>query len=219
MNYIWNEYSVDNTYCLARKDFSPYLECLNTQVIAREVNALFRFGSIFQCLMNHIQEDNDKKKELSLLFHILANYDLLSGLTELDIYMMMQEEVILAGYYGEKNKVIYESLSLHQKYILLKYMEQRRRCKSRKGYIGASASELLGAVLYYSCKSNYLLIFIPFKKDEKSAENSDCTFESLYQLWKSLFLDYWTEIEDVWKNHFGIIGFDSSMHIGELQLI
>lgn len=219
MSYIWDDYSVENIYYLAQKDFSPYMECLNTQTAGREVNGMFRFAGIFDRLVESWRDGVKEKEEISLLFHILANYDRLSGLTETDICMILQEEMIIKGLYGIRNKTLYERLNTHQKYIILKYKEQKRICSSRKVYACESASELLHAVFYYSCKSEYLLIFIPHEKKEKSAEGSECTFEELYELWKSLFLDYWTEIETVWKRHFGVIGFESSMRIGEVQLI
>lgn len=219
MSYIWDDYSVENTYYLAERDFSPYMECMNTQTAGREVNGLFRFDCVFDRLTEFWKEGVKEREEISILFHILANYDLLSGLTEMDICMILQEEMILTGYYGTGSRTLYERLNTHQKYTLLHYMEKRRRCGSRKTYAYEAASELLHGGLYYSCKSEYLLIFIPHEKREKSAEGSECTFEELYELWKSLFFDYWTEIEAVWKRHFGVIGFDSSMRMGEIQLI
>ncbi len=219
MNYIFDDYSVDNTYCLALNNFSPYAECLNTDGAEREVNGLFRFSDIFKRLAGYLEERMDISDEISVLFHILANYDLLSGMTEMDIHMILWEEMIQGGYCGDRDRELYEKLNAHQKYIILKYMEDRRRCDFRKSYAYEAARKLLSAVFYYSCERECLLIFIPLAKEEKSGEDSECTCGELYELWKSMFLDYHMKAEAVWEKHFGIIGYENVMTIGSLQLI
>lgn len=219
MSYLWDGYSVDLTYCLAEKEFSPYAECLSVHSREREVNGLFRFGHIFSRLERHREGKDGEKEAVSLLFHILANYDFLSGVTKQDISMGMQEEMILQEYYGSRIRTLYGKLARHQKYVVLKYMEKRRVSQGRKGYAFEAACELLGGILYYSCKSRCLLIFIPAARGDKSGEDGGCTCEEVYELWKDLFLDYWMEIEPVWRRHFGIIGCDSTMRIGNLQIL
>ncbi len=219
MTYIFDNYSVDNAYRLALNNFSPYAECLNTQGLEREVNGLFRFSDIFKELAGYLEGGKDRSEEISLLFHILANYDLLSGMTGMDIHMILWEEMIQGGYCGDRNKDLYEKLSNHQKYIILKYFEHRRQSNIRRSYAYEAGRELLDAMFYYSCAKECLLIFIPFAKKEKSAEDSECTYGELYELWRSMFLDYWVKDKAVWEKHFGVIGFESLMTIGELQLI
>ena len=91
--------------------------------------------------------------------------------------------------------------------------------QGRNGYAFEAALELLRGMLYYSCKSRCLLIFISAARDDKCGEDGGCTYEEVYELWKELFLDHWMEIEPVWRRHFGIIGCDSTMRIGELQIL
>ncbi len=219
MSYLWDEYSVDLTYCLAEKDFSPYAECLSVHSGEREINGLFRFGHIFSRLAKHMEGNDGEKEAISLLFHILANYDFLSGVTERDICISMQEEAILRGDYGSRIRELYGKLGRHQKYVTLKYMEKKRVSQGRKGYAFEAAREMLRGILYYSCKSRCLLIFIPAARGDKSGEDGGCTCEEVYELWKALFLDHWMEIEPVWGRHFGIIGCDNTMRIGELQIL
>lgn len=223
MSYIFESYSLDREYRLALKDFSPYIECMDITRPVREVNGLFRFGSIFLSVLDKMQEDEiadgSYRQEISILFHLLANLDFLSGLTRTDLCMLLREEEILTNSYGRQVRKLYEDLSQRQKYVCLAYMELRRQCHAIKGYACEAMRELLDAVMYYSEKKDQLYIWIPHAAEAKSASDSNCTYEQLYELLACLFLDYWLTVQTVWGRHLGIVDFEQTMKTGEFQIL
>lgn len=88
MSYLWDGYSVDLTYCLAEKEFSPYAECLSVHSREREVNGLFRFGHIFSRLERHREGKDGEKEAVSLLFQCPSFSDTLATSAPLVIAML-----------------------------------------------------------------------------------------------------------------------------------
>ena len=67
-------------------------------------------------------------------------------------------------------------------------MEKSRVSQGRKGYAFEAACELLGGILYYSCKSCCLLIFIPAARGDKAGKTADVLVRKCMNCGKICFL-------------------------------
>ncbi len=222
MSYLFERYSTVLEYRLALQDVSPYMECTDTAGTVRKINGLFRFGTMFTRIVKRMQQEGIEEAScrapINVLFHLLANLDLISGLTQMDINMLLREEEILSERYGQQAKELYQGLSSDQKYCCLRYMQLRRQSGIRKSYAYEAMQKLLDAVFYYSEQKEKLYIWIPHEKEAQSAP-AGLSCGQLYRLLACLFLDYWMPVQAVWGKPFGVIGSRQSIRIGEFQIL
>ena len=184
---------------MAEKVFSPYIEVLNGFEKVVEVNWRIRFINFFNKLYQYQGKENYEKenyeKEIDIIFHILAIIDDYSGITAAELKNYILEDEVTHGCYGEKARTLYVQVN-NQKpedgFCILKYLQL------------AIVSRI------HTTNVNHVVVFIA---EEKSDFN-----EKKLELLKELLLDFWVDIEVVWREPYGVVGDGETMKINHITV-
>lgn len=223
MSYISDGYNVSKRFELETRDFSPYVECLQNNKSITMVNGLFRFADIIQRLLTAMEEENlhEEKYKItfSTLFHILANYDFLSGICKNDIECMRIENDILNGMYGKKVVEFYYDLNFQGKIRLLESIKKRKDAIGRNSYIFDILRIFMHSDLqFYSEMSDEFIIYIPMNSNDIHPFCKSMNNESVFNILKYLFFDVYQQFRVVWQVPMGIVDFDETMYIDNIQI-
>lgn len=211
MSYIWENYSVTKNFELAKKNFVPYTEVFNASGDNVKVNILYRFASVFNSMsdviVNDILKNGVKEDKYSnILFHLLANIDFYSGITEKDCELMLIDSEIKHEIYGVDVQ-LYNKLIFRHKYKLLSYMFIKKIEKNRKCLFFDCLNELFDMTVYYSKFEDTYIIQIWSEQNIEFGEKSKYSALQLFEIVKEMLCDYWLKIEVYWNNPIGIIGY------------
>lgn len=223
MSYISDNYNVSKRFELESKNFSPYIECWQNNQSVATVNGLFRFADIIQTLVSTIDIEKVQEKEysdaFSTLFHILANYDFLSGLCKNDLENLVIEKDILQGMLGSKVTEFYHDLDFHGKIRLLELIKKRNISVGRKCYAHDALRTFLGSELQYYAESvDEIIYYIPLESKAKNQFCRNMDNENVYEVLGYLFFDLHQKHRAIWTIPMGIIDFEETMRIDNIQI-
>jgi hypothetical protein len=191
-------------------------EYLNERVLGESilVNPYYRYGSIFDALLG---ESTDAHPELrEVLFDILAHYltelDLREGLCRDEYYAGFLKEDIEAGICGRENA---ERLRRFPKrllrFVLSGLLSLYRTGTSMPMFAGLLRTMYPHAIVYLDVRDvRELLIYAGEKKTPD--------LEAQLALLCDLFVPADYDIKLFWDRHFGLIGVDETMEIGEIMM-
>lgn len=228
MNYIWEvflkakelEISIRDITFRQAENPSPYTEValgdlnpihIDNQV---EVNPYYRYSSIFHSLIEgELKEYPEIKNVLfDILIHFLGELDILQGLSKKDYYRLFLWEDIKKNVYGRTYIDAAEIFSFKQKSVLLKNMGKLYLLGPSMELLRLLMKELYPDSLLYSDKidKKVLLVYIGKKQTQE--------LQKQMQFILGLFVTLDYELELFWDMHFGIIGVEETMQIGEFTI-
>lgn len=227
-NYLWylltNFIEIENKkiFFTIPKQISPYIE-LNIESMNAfldedleiEVNPLLRFENIFAGITkpDAREETQQLRKFLAnLIFHYLGKIDLYTGQNKKDIIVKEIVRNIKKGCYGGANSELYKSFKEFEKYIVADII-----CAmyGQLGMIDAfkKAIKLIfkDSIVYDKLSSNTnLVLYLNYPETEDN--------ENKVKFMQEIFLPLGLELDIFWVNHFGVIGVDRTLLIGQIAV-
>ena len=222
MSYIWEFLKENNNLAnfVVKKSFCPYVEVFSDNPEEISVNPLLRFSEIFNALDqiftgNHptdeLNEGNERdtlSREHQESFHcVILNY-----LAMLDKSFGLNYRQMLIEKYEELKKLsINEQLSIKEQNIFL-YLVASKLLKQDQSYFTEAVERLFSTHLlkFEESSSTYFLYIGERKTDYNSTK---------YELLKLMFWDRNLKLRTYWEYHYGIIGNNRTMLIGNMQIV
>ncbi len=227
MNYIWDiviqakedGYKKSELFWKQGKDVSPYYEqsfsSLNQLHIVEEqveINVLTRFEKLFSgYLHDGFLENNEFKKYFyDLVVHFLCEIDLGKGISKESIYLRELEGDILAGIYGINIREGYKAIPKCNNVLPL-LLNQIRLGASLRIFREAIKRVYSNSFVYQTHdEPERILVYLGIKKTEDEMKK--------YNFIETMFLPIEYSSKVFWEHHFGIIGVDATLNLGEIQL-
>jgi hypothetical protein len=196
---------------------SPYMEVayeeLNRNYISNapvEVNAYYRFSSVFDNVLNELSDYPELQEYLfDILMHYMAEINIREGLNKAEYLSIFLNNDVIAGKFGEHFKEIFQTFSLAQ----LRFIKE---CMIRLYSLGASIA-LFKAVmrqvypksLIYldTVDSRDLLVYIGKKETPELRRQIDFILH--------LFVAFDYVVHLFWAQHFGIFGVNETLELDE----
>ena len=228
MNYLWEvllqakKQGIDSQdlYFVVPNSFSAYLEVsysfLNQEQIEQtiEINPYYRFYDIFKQLYEpNVTEFPYLRKSLTnLLFHQLAQNDILSGLTREEYYKKLLYQDLKNGAYGEDARTAMLLFEREEREIILSGLLRQYRTGSSLDIFKDMMEDLIpNNIVYHSNEHFYeILIYVGMKKEKKITAKIDFLVQ--------MFIDFTYHVNIYYEYHFGIIGIEETMKIDELMM-
>lgn len=231
-NYLWypltNFVEIDNCKLkfIVSQVISPYIE-LNMEDINKidedsfleekiiDINPLLRFQELFFKLERTDLKDYNKEiKELltNIIFHLIGRIDLYTGQNKKDIIVKEIVKDIKNGAFGKEIKNFFKSFKEYEKYIvadvLYSMYNQFGLIESFKKAFKLIFSD---SIIYDNISSTTnLVIYLNYSRNKNNLNK--------VKVLKELFLPLGLEIDLFWINHFGVIGVNSTMRIGQIAV-
>lgn len=210
---------------------SPYLE-LNTKsityldnelekqgIIDIEINPYMRFNGIFQYLLHseyeEIADTNDdilRKALTNILLHLLGELDLYLGQNKKDIIVKQMTKDIVNGSFGQDMTQMFDIFKKYEKHILVDLLyDTYNSLDILEAFKKAIKKIFKHSIIYDKISSNTnLVIYINLPKTDENVKKVEFI--------KNLFLPVGLELDVFWEYHFGVIGVDITMMIGEIAV-
>ena len=117
------------------------------------------------------------------------------------------------GCYGKKARTLYVQVN-NQKpedgFCILKYLQLAIELKQQNNLFFVALAELFSVSRIHTTNVNHVVVFIA---EEKSDFN-----EKKLELLKELLLDFWVDIEVVWREPYGEVGEGETMKIKHITV-
>ena len=229
MNYMWEALLQGEEQGIAKEDIwftpartaNPYREVFfkdfNKSTLSGEpvdVNAYYRYGDILGLLLN---EDIDCWPEIqSALFNLLAHYlsemDLRSGLCRAEYYACFLREDIECGHFGPKYTEVLSSFpKAQERFVLFDLLKLYRVGPSLRVFAQLLRELYPRSIVYFdTCGRREILIYIGKAKNSVLEKQIDTLCD--------LFLPINLKIHIFWELHFGLIGVNETLEIGDVMI-
>lgn len=184
---------------------APYFEVQSERNNEIEVNVWKRFYKIFGNL-TFLQEKDEKNKVFyeyfNIMLHILGKIDLLAGLNKKYIYMEFIERNL-------NNINIFNS---DEKYIIINNLLELYQNGNYLELFQKTIKEIFVNYYFYDRKeTNEFILYLSISESEES--------KSKVEFIKNMFFPFDLKLTVCFYYHFGIIGVDKTMEIGEIRII
>ena len=230
MNYLWEvivmayaqEIPRQSIRFLVAKNYSAYMEISNvflnqqqlTDGYTVEVNPYYRFFDIFREIYGPEIKEFPKLREslTNLVFHLLAENDVLSGMTKEEYYKKLLYQDLKQKAFGETAAEAICFLNQQEREIVLSGLLRQYQTGSSLDIFNDMIQELIPNNIIYRSNENFyeILVYIGAKK-EKSIT---CKMDFLIKM----FVDLPYHVDIYYQHHFGIIGVDTTMKIDQIAL-
>lgn len=230
MNYLWevliqakNEgVSAEHIRFMMPRIFSAYMEISNVFINQGsvggesriEINPYYRFYDIFKdlCQPDYEQGEELQNSLFNLIMHQLAENDVLSGMTREEYHKALLLQDILEGRNGWLAQSAISLFSIDEKQVILSGMLRQYLTGCSIDLFREMMTALIPEHIVYhnNEKTSEVLIYIGRKKTE--------TLEKKLQFLVAAFLDLSGVVDIYYEYHFGIIGVEETMCIGELAI-
>ena len=229
MNCIWeialkaqkSGYNLEDLRFINSENPSPYTEStfdfLNADMIENsivEVNPLYRFANELGEVFLPDVKGYEKVREifLDVIMHYIAVWDLMSGTDKKELRAMYILKEIEEGKFLKSIRKTLFSLGFEKSKRIVFCLLDLYECKDYITIFRKALRELYPKANLYNHSEN-LRKFTIFTGVDKTKEDME-----RMEMLKKLFLPISYEMEIFWKHHFGIIGVDESMRIGETAI-
>ncbi len=227
MNYIWDivlqakedGYKKSDLFWEQGKDVSPYYEqsfsVLNQLHITDnhiEINALARFEKLFDRFLHDgfLENTEFKRYFYDLVIHFLCEIDLGKGISKENIYLKELEQDILMGVYGIEVQENYKAIPKTCNVLPL-LLKQIRTNASFSGFREALKRVYPDSFVYQTHdEPEQILVYLGMKKTEHELQK--------YNFIETMFLPIVYRTKVFWEHHFGVMGVDATLTLGEIQL-
>lgn len=203
-------------------DFSAYMEVscpyLNQDTLddlpAIEVNPYYRFYSIFKDLYcpEMTEYPQSRKSLTNLIFHQLAENDVISGMTKETYYKKLLFEDFINNLYGSAAMAAMELFNRDEREIILSGILRQYETGSSLDIFKDMMEELIPKNIVYRNNDNFheIMVFI--------GQKSSKTIASKLELLIQMFVEIPYTVDIYYEYHFGIIGFDETLEIDEIAI-
>lgn len=225
MNYIWDillrarsqGFSDSDVFFCQAKDCSPWYEqsfsCLNETQIATphiEINTLYRFSSIFQELLHEETRTELREYLLDVAVHILADRELLSGLSSQDFYVQKLMLEMRSGALGEGFARMCSAFSYDEQRKLASLLLLQFQIGSTLSIFQKAVTQFYPDCLIYQVKNEPEVILLYLGLPASEAPR-------IYAL-QEMFLPVQYKLRVFWEPHFGVIGVEATMHTDHIEI-
>ena len=178
------------------------------------VNAYYRFYSIFKDMFLPDRKEFPALRDslANLILHMLAQNDMLSGMTKDDFYRKMLAREVVQGGFGETARDVFLDMDREEQEVLLGGWLRSFRVGSALPIFLDMVHGLVDDSIVY-CNNDdreEILVYTPLKKERK--------LERRMAFLVDTFLDIKYHVEIFYEHHFGIIGIEETMRIGETAI-
>lgn len=230
MNFLWEvmiqaereRIPVEKLRFCIPKVFSAYLEVSNPFINQSslelepyiEVNPYYRFYDIFKELYQpDYQQGEDLRSGLVNLFiHQLAENDVLSGMTKEEYYKSLMLKDISRGKNGRLAQNIASLFNIGEQQVILSGLLRQYRTGCSIDLFREMMKALIpnNIVYHNNDRQREVLIYIGEKKRD--------TLEKKLRFLVCGFLDLAAYVDIYYEYHFGIIGVEETMIIGDIAI-
>ena len=225
MNYVWEILLRAQECGLEKKDlfftqarqFSPWYEqafsCINENEVCEsviELNTLCRFSAIFQSLLFHQNRPQLSAYLLDLAVHLLAEAELLTGLTVQDYYVQKLTGDIAGCCFGPDVAQTFQQAPAGQQRAIAQMLLRQYQLGSSLLMFRRALTAIYPECMLYQLREepDALLLYM----------GRPATEASLLQMLAELFLPITYTLRVFWEHHFGVIGVEATMQMDELEL-
>lgn len=228
MSYIWEVLMEARKAGVPKKDirflmaerYSPYTElsnkCINAGNFERdvEINPYYRFYEIFKDLFHaDYREDKEFRDTLfDIAVHFLAEIDRMRGMNKKEYYIRFILREIEAGEFGSRMRDRFRLFKEEEKELLALNILRLYETGGMLCPLEASVRGIFKkSLLYQNSKAKNELIFYI---DRERSETEEAKLEFIQEM----FLPVTFRTQVYWNDHFGIIGVDETMEIGNIAI-
>ena len=230
MNYLWEVLlgarkqgiAEDGIRFTMAKEYSAYMEVSNQflnqkemeegQVV--EVNPYYRFYDIFKELYQPEMKEYTRLRDslTNLVFHQLAENDVLSGLTREEYYKKLLYRDLMEGAYGMEARTAVGMLDRDEREIVLSGLLRQYQTGSSLDIFKDMMEALVPRNIVYHSNENFyeIFVYVGGKKDRKTEIKINFLLQMFIELPYCVDLYY--------EHHFGILGVEETMRIDEITL-
>lgn len=230
MNYLWEvmlkakemgiqerdiQFQVSRTYSAYMEVSYPYMnqDTLGDNTVV-EINPYFRFYSIFKNLYQPDMNEYPKSRKslTNLIFHQLAENDVVSGMTKEAFYKKMLFQDFVDNMYGPMAMASMNLFDRNEREIILSGLLRQYETGSSLDIFKDMMEELVANNIVYRNNDNFheIMVYIGQKYDKTVAAKMDHLIQ--------LFVEIPYTVEIYYEYHFGIIGIDETMRIDEIAI-
>lgn len=230
MNYLWEILLQAKTQGIEEKDihfrqarsYSPYIElaeeCLNIKRLEEpcyvELNPNYRFQKVFQELFHPEVTDYPalRKGLFQLLIHQIGENDIRAGMTREEYYKKLLGRSFADGDYGADKKEAYFLFQGEDREILLEgLLTLYREGDSIELFRRVMTALIPRCIVYASNDDPYeILVYVGARQREELEKKVNFVIEQ--------FLNIRYQPELYYEYHFGIIGMEETMQVGEIAI-
>jgi hypothetical protein len=229
MNYMWeallrgNDLGIpeEGIRFVPSKTANPYREVFFEDLNAGltdpgpvDVNAYYRYGAVFGPLLDEIMDGSPGLR--GTLFDILAHYvtrlDLRQGLCRAEYYSKFLREDISEGVFGRLNMLRLPCFAEPQTRLVLAALLRMYKVGASMKLFAALLRELYpDSIVYFDTEyGRELLLYIGQKETPELCGQLD--------LLRDMFVPADYDVKLFWDMHFGLIGTDETMEIGQFMM-
>lgn len=203
------------------KEYSPYYEQSFSDINQKqtngsklEINGFFRFGKIFGELLNVNDTEAPELKEylFDILMHYLTEIDFRKGVSRREIYITKICQEVSVGNYGNIVADQFAQLQQNLQHGLSDLLlTQFQTGSSVLLFSGAIRLIFPDAIVYKNnLNIKQLLVYLGER------EGKDVTRR--YEMVKSLFLPLGYSLRVFYEHHFGVLGVNETLKLGDIEI-
>ena len=179
-----------------------------------EINPYYRFDHILSDFLDpNIMEKRElREKIFNIIIHILSNIDLQEGLNKRLILSRLIINDIENGVFGEKVNGFFRELNKKEKMIIAGGLQDKYKYDRELEVFKKVFKKIYpDSIIYDSLDDEEkLVLFINYENTKKNKQK-----EKVVEM---LFLPTGLKTKIFWKKHFGVIGVEETMVIGEIAI-
>jgi len=194
-----------------------FFEYFNKPVLTGEpidVNAYYRYGAVFGALLNVDMDEYPELQEVmfDILAHFLSEQDLRSGLSKGEYFAKFLREDVLAGTSGEENaKRLMQFSKKQARLVLAGWLRTHVVGTSMKLFAQLLMALYPNSIVYLDARGvRELLVYVGKKKTP--------ALTAQLELLLDLFVPVDYDVKLFWEMHFGLIGTEETMEIGNIMM-
>lgn len=230
MNYLWEILLQAKAQGIKKEDirfrqarsYSPYIELaeefLNITKLEEpclaELNPNYRFQKVFQELFHPDVTDYPALREglFQLLLHQIGENDIRAGMTREEYYKKILGRAFVDGDYGAENKEAYLLFQGNEREILLEgLLTLYREGDSIEMFRRVMTALIPRCIVYASNDDPYeILVYVGARQREELEKKVN------FVIGQFLNIRYRPEL--YYEYHFGIIGMEETMQVGEIAI-
>jgi hypothetical protein len=179
-----------------------------------EVNAHYRYGAVFGALLGEDMDDCSELREtlFDIVAHCLTELDLRQGLCSAEYYARFLREDIVSGLFGRQNAQRLSCFTKAQLRLVLSGLLRMYRLGMSMRMFAQMSRELYpGSIVYLDVCGERVLLFYVGRKETPALRGQ-------LELLCDLFVPADCEVKLFWDMHFGLIGTDETMEIGNIMM-
>ncbi len=182
--------------------------------ISIEVNTYYRFYDIFHGMFppDPMEFPSLRESLTNLSLHMLAQNDVRSGMTREDYHKALLAAETEGGGYGEAAREVFLSMTGEEQELLLGgWLRSFRIGSVLPIFLDMVHGLVADSIVYHNRECpDEILIYTGLKKERK--------LEQRIQFLINTFLDIRYRVDIFYEYHFGIIGVEATMQIGEIAI-